>query len=54
MGFDIEKIPLLKTANKSLIKQKIELFWNNSKIELNSLKQYTVKTQPPPGWSNYL
>lgn len=54
MGFNIEKIPLLKTAAKSTAKQNINLFWNNKKCNLEDLKKFAVKTQPPPGWTNYL
>jgi hypothetical protein len=54
MGFDVDKIPMLKKIselNKHLIP---ELHFNNNQISFDELKTYCVKTLPPPGWEEYL
>lgn len=54
MGFDVDKIPMLKKIseiNRHLIP---ELYFNNNQISFDELKTYCVKTLPPPGWEKYL
>jgi uncharacterized protein (DUF362 family) len=55
MGFDIMKIPLIKESlsmhkNKNLKEIKL----NGSVVALEELKNLTVSTLPPDGWSDYL
>jgi len=54
MGFDINKIPLLKFASEQSNDKKIDIFLNDKKIGLEEIKKYSIKTNPPPGWVNYL
>lgn len=54
MGFEVDKIPLLKTAAILSKKDKFHMTWNGAKVTLNDLKKQAVKTTPPSGWVNYL
>ncbi len=54
MGFDVNKIPMLKTISESTKKVAISLKWNEEKITLDQLRYKAVKTIPPPGWIDYL
>jgi len=54
MGFDTNKIPLLKSAGDYSNKDVVTIFLNNNKVELNSIKSLAIKTIPPPGWVNHL
>jgi hypothetical protein len=53
LGFDIGKIPLLKSAIKKLDGEDSNIFWNGEKISLEGLKKYSITTIPPPGWIDY-
>lgn len=54
MGFDIEKIPLLKTSLAKIEPDQNTIFLNEEKISLKELKNYSVTTNPPPGWVEHL
>lgn len=53
MGFEPEKIPMLKASASLLKNNKIDLFWDGQKIGLKALNEFAVKTLPPPGWVQY-
>jgi uncharacterized protein (DUF362 family) len=54
MGFDLNKIPLLKFSSKKLENKVIRVTINDEEINLNDLIGYSIKTMPPPGWIDYL
>jgi len=54
MGFDFQKIALLKTAYQNIIHKKIDLSMNEKIITLKDLQAYSVPTLPPPAWVDYL
>jgi uncharacterized protein (DUF362 family) len=54
MGFDIRKIPLLKTAKQIIEQKKIILTLNGKQIILKDLANLSIQTLPPPGWVDYL
>ncbi len=54
MGFDILKIPLLRTAFETSKEDVVEITLNGEKKELKALKKIALKTLPPPGWIEYL
>lgn len=53
MGFDVNKIPMLKTVLLASNQQATQLLWNGKPTDLNKLKAFSVKTTPPPGWVKY-
>ena len=54
MGFDIQKISLLRTAYSNVLFQNLELTLNEKRVDLSDLSTYSVPTNPPPGWIDYL
>lgn len=54
MQFDIRKISMLNEVFKSIHKDTINLNWNNSIIKLDTLINFSIKTNAPPGWIDYL
>lgn len=52
LGFDYKKIPLLSNLNYDLQSDDYMITYNNIHISFNELKNYSVKTTPPPGWIN--
>jgi len=54
MGFDINKISLLKNAMPQIRFENIELFFNNENITMQDLSNWAIETIPPPGWADYL
>jgi uncharacterized protein (DUF362 family) len=55
MGFDIDKIALLKEATAIAAKDNAQLYYNGEKLsDFRLLAKYAVKTIPPPGWQNHL
>jgi len=54
MGFDINRIFLLKTAEKLAAKTEVDVFIDGKKITPGSLAGYSVDTDPPPGWAMHL
>ena len=48
-----EKIPLLQSAKKFLIDQKVDVRLNGTIIDLEKLDLYSTKATMPPGWINY-
>jgi uncharacterized protein (DUF362 family) len=54
MGFDIQKISLLRTASQNVKQQKIDLTLNGVKINLADLCNLSIPTTPPTGWIDYL
>lgn len=54
MGFDIKRIPLLKSALNKIERDENTIFFNGEKVSLKQLKKYSVTTNPPPGWVDHL
>jgi uncharacterized protein (DUF362 family) len=54
MGFDIDRISLLKCAEQQIKNKSIEIIFNNKDVSVNDLKPYAIETIPPPGWVDYL
>ncbi|MEN9571752.1 MAG: hypothetical protein RL172_2983 [Bacteroidota bacterium] len=54
MGFDVNKIALLKTAAKMAKDDGAQLYINGQLTNQDALAGYAVETMPPPGWQNYL
>jgi len=54
MGFDFQKIPLLKSAYLKEEPSSVNIFFNGKKINLEELKKESVKAMPPHGWVGYL
>jgi len=54
MGFDIQKIPLLASAQELSNQQEVSLYLDNKPITLNTLNNFSIKTVPPAGWAEYL
>jgi hypothetical protein len=54
MGFDVNKIPLIKAVIDSSINDDVKIFLNGESIELEKVKKFAIKTNPPPGWEKYL
>lgn len=54
MGFDTNKIPLLKTMEDLSKEEKFIIKWDGMETSLKQLKKLAVKTMPPPGWVDYL
>lgn len=53
MGFDFKKIPLLAAALVQSDLNDINMTINSGYCRIDDLKQYSVKTVPPPGWLDY-
>lgn len=54
MGFDIQKIALLRSAYQDIKNLNIEIILNNIKINLSELSSLSIPTTPPPGWVDHL
>lgn len=54
MGFDVERIPLLKSALKEKGPDENHIILDGENISITELKKYSVRTTPPPGWVEYL
>ena len=54
MGFDINKIYLLKNSNLEINHENITFILNNELSNMKQLHSFKIKTVPPPGWNNYL
>jgi len=54
MGFDIQKISLLRAAYQNIQNDHIDLTLNGVNINLADLSSLSILTTPPPGWVDYL
>lgn len=54
MGFDVMKIPLLKTSFENLEKIEVDFLINDKVSRYEDIERLVIKTIPPPGWINYL
>ena len=54
MGFDIQKIPLLKTALQTDAKENVSLSLNGQQATLADIANLSIPTLPPQGWVDYL
>jgi len=54
MGFDINRIPIVRASCKDLDLKSIKMSFNGKIVEFNDLSDYSIKTIPPPGWQGYL
>lgn len=54
MGFNIQKIPLLKTAGQNIIQKNISLNLNGQQTTLQNIANLSIQTLPPPGWVDFL
>ena len=53
MRFDIQKIPLLKSASQNILKNNIAITLNGKSAYLPDLAQISIETIMPPGWVDY-
>jgi uncharacterized protein (DUF362 family) len=54
MGFDIQKISMLRVASADVQNQNVELSLNGANVTLSDLSNYAIQTIPPQGWIDYL
>jgi uncharacterized protein (DUF362 family) len=54
MGFDIQRIPLLKAAGQNIIQGNIVLTLDGQLTTLKNIADLSIRTLPPPGWVDYL
>jgi len=54
MGFDVNKIALLKNAGEAIQLKTSDIRLNDKRIDLCELKSLAIDTIPPPGWLGYL
>jgi uncharacterized protein (DUF362 family) len=54
MGFDIMKIPMLKRVMEELNLKNEYIKFDNSFFNYNQLKEFSIKTNPAPGWKEVL
>ena len=54
MGFDTNKIAMLKEINKSKDKDNVDLFWNGKSSNILDIKNFEIKAKAAPGWEDYL
>ncbi|MDR3610694.1 MAG: DUF362 domain-containing protein [Ignavibacteriaceae bacterium] len=54
MGFDFQKIPLLKEAYNLFDNLKVNLKYNGKSISFAELHQYLMHVLPAPGWIEYM
>ena len=52
MGFDIQKIPLIRNSKETIHSQRSEIAFNQISCDLQSLAKHSIPTLPPPGWIN--
>jgi len=50
---EIDKVPLLKTANKEIQQNSLQVKVNNENVLMSDLSQWAVDVVLPPGWINY-
>jgi hypothetical protein len=51
MGFDVQKIPLIKESLTCLSNcSETRIKYNGVSVDLNILRNYSAKAQPAPGW----
>jgi len=53
MGFELDKIPLVKNAIKIDNKKKVNIYFNHKLVDLEELNKISIQTIPPPGWIDY-
>lgn len=53
MGFEPDKIPLLRTISRNPNKQLISIKWNGQSLKFEALSLFSIKTNVPPGWETY-
>ncbi len=54
MGFDVQKIPLLKTALQTYTRENISLSLDGQQVTLKDIANLSITTLPSPGWVDYL
>jgi uncharacterized protein (DUF362 family) len=54
MGFDVQKMPLLKTAWGNIIHKKITITLDGQITTLKEIRNLSIQTLLPPGWLDYL
>ena len=54
MGFDTQKIAMLREVNNLSKKEKVDVFWKGTSTKITDLNQYAIKTQASPGWDDYI
>ena len=54
MGYDWQKISLLKNSKNSTDLKIIHILLNTSIVKMDYLKNLSIKTLPPNGWEKYL
>lgn len=50
MGFDSMKIPMLKAAAEFCDLSEFDLYYDGRRASISQLREFSIKTQPPPGW----
>lgn len=53
MGMEIEKIPLLVSAQRFEKKNGVSFLLNQESAQLGDFKKFAIKTKMPPGWTDY-
>ena len=53
MGFEIDRISLLKNSISGIQKGSINIFWKDQLTNLDALEQFSISAKLPPGWVNY-
>lgn len=54
MGFDTNKIPLVKNSTSIFPLKDIVIKLNGKDIRLDGLDKYSTSAKPPPGWKNHI
>jgi hypothetical protein len=54
MGFDIQKIAMLKEISSVSKKDNVDIFLNGVLIKVADLTHLSLKAKVPPGWEDYL
>jgi len=54
MGFDYRKIPLLFHSGYNSILCNSKIILESRQVEIEDLKKYSIRANPPKGWENYL
>jgi uncharacterized protein (DUF362 family) len=54
MGFEPERIPLLRSALLHVQDQETEIILNENSVLLSDLMSYSILSDPSPGWREYL
>lgn len=53
LGFEIDKVPLLKAAFSTIDFENLELSLNGHKLTISHLKKFAIAARLPVGWLNY-